>query len=79
MDSPLLSVHNDRLYLGWVFLRSSIFSETAADVQRLCYEFVNQRAVIPIYHGTVSVDEAGDGRQSTAKTNGSLGEEVSRD
>lgn len=45
-DNPILTVRNDRLHLGWVFLRSPIFYETAPDVQRFCYEFVNMKQLI---------------------------------
>ena len=57
-DNPLLTVRNDRLYLGWVFLRSPIFYETAQDVQRLCHEFVNVKQLIVHIRKFESINES---------------------
>ena len=41
-----ISNHNDRLYLGWVFLRSKIFNQLPTDIHHFCYTYVNESQLI---------------------------------
>ena len=44
--NPFVSIHNDRIYLGWMFLRNSIFSELPKDIQGHCYEVIDEPLLI---------------------------------
>ncbi len=41
-----ISYHNDRLHLGWVFLRNKVFKELPTDIHQYCYLFVNESQLI---------------------------------
>eukprot|EP01084_Bolivina_argentea_P289512 497171_1 len=44
--NPWMSYHNDKLYLGWVFLRNEIFNQMPVDVQNVCYSYIDERQLI---------------------------------
>eukprot|EP01084_Bolivina_argentea_P161560 281238_1 len=41
-----ISQNNDKLYLGWVFLRSNIFKQLSTDVHHFCYRYVDEPQLI---------------------------------